>query len=74
MFFKIYSGKYQQNIAERFTRIPRVLKVWSQILDRPNLTQRCKRLATALTSTQVGVLPRRSDIEMGTKNSLHVLA
>jgi len=36
--------------------------------DRPNLTQRCKRFATALTSTQVAVLPWRYDAEMGTAN------
>jgi len=37
----------------------------------PNLTQCCKQFATASTSTQVAVLPWRSDAEMGTANSLH---
>jgi len=32
---------------------------------RPNLTQRCRRFATASTSTQVAVLPWRYDAEMG---------
>jgi len=45
-----------------------------QIPDRPNLTQSCKRFATASTSTQVAVLPRRYDVEMGTANLLHASA
>jgi len=42
--------------------------------DRPNLTQRCKRFATASTSTQVAVLPWRYDAEMDTANTLHASA
>jgi len=40
----------------------------------PNLTQRCKRFATASTSTQVAVLPWRYDEKMGTANLLHASA
>jgi len=59
-------------MAERSTRVPRVLEVESSFLKgRPNLTQRCKRVATASTSTKVAVLPWRYDAEMGTANSLH---
>jgi len=39
-----------------------------------NLTQRCKRFATASTTTQVAVLPCRYIAEMGTANSLHASA
>jgi len=42
--------------TERLTRLPPVREVWSLIPDRSNLTQRCKRFATASTYTQVGVL------------------
>jgi len=41
---------------------------------RSNLTQRCKRFATASTTTQAAVLPWRYDAKMGTANSLHVSA
>jgi len=37
-----------------------------QIPDRPNLTQRCTRFATASTFTQVALLPWRHDAKMGT--------
>jgi len=39
-----------------------------------NLTERCKRLATPLTSTQVTLLPWRSVAEVGPANYLHVSA
>jgi len=46
--------------AERLTRVPRVKEVVSSNpIGRPNLTQSCKRFATASTSTQVVVLPWR---------------
>jgi len=49
------------------TRVTRVREDGSSKPRRPNLTQRCKRFATALTSTQVVVLPwRYYDAEMGT--------
>jgi len=61
-------------MVERLTRVPRVREVESSFFkDRPNLTQRCKRFATASTSTQVAVLPWRYDADMGTANSLHAL-
>jgi len=44
-------------MAERFTRVPRVRESGVQILEQLNLTQRCKRFSTALTSTQINVLP-----------------
>jgi len=50
-------------MAERLTRVPRVREIWTQIPDRPNLTQRCKRFVTASTYTQVAVLPWRYDAE-----------
>jgi len=56
------------------TRVPPVWEVWSSISGRPNLTQRCKRSATASKSTQVAVLPWRYDAKMGTVNSLHASA
>jgi len=63
-------------MTEQLTRVPRVHKVWSSNpKGRPNLTQRCKRFAIALTSTrQVAVLPWRYDAEMGTASSLHASA
>jgi len=49
---------YFASTTERLTRVPRVREVESSNLKgQPNLTQRCKRFATALTSTQVAVLP-----------------
>jgi len=60
------------SMAERLTRVPQVRKVESSFSkDRPRLTQRCQRFATASTSTQKAVLPWRYDAEMGTANSLH---
>jgi len=48
------------SITERLTRVPRVREVESSFpKGRPNLAQRCKRFATASTSTQVAVLPFR---------------
>jgi len=48
------------SMAKRLLRLPRVQEVKSsKRKGRPNLTQRCKRLATASTSTQVAVLPWR---------------
>jgi len=38
--------------------------------DRPDLTQSCKRFATASTYKKVAVLPWRYDAEMGTANSV----
>jgi len=35
-----------------------------KVPDRPKLTQRCKRFATASTSTLVAVLSWRYDVEM----------
>jgi len=44
-------------VAKRLTRVSRVRKVEnSNPNGRPNATQRCKRFATASTSTQVAVL------------------
>jgi len=52
--------------------VPRVRVVESSDPNgRPNLAQRCKRFATASSSTQVAVLTWRYDTEMGTANSLH---
>jgi len=49
-------------MSERLTRIPRVREVESSNpKGRRNLTQRCKRFATASTFTQVAVLPWRYD-------------
>jgi len=42
--------------------------------DRPDLTQRCKWFAAASIYMQVAVLRWCYDAEMGTTNSLHVLA
>jgi len=62
-------------MADLLTRVRRVLKVDSSNPKyRPNLMQRCKRVATATTSTQVAVLPWRYDVAMGTANSLHASA
>jgi len=59
-------------MAEPLTRVPRVREVESSNpKGRPNLTQHCKRFATASTFTQVAVLPWRYDGEMGIANSLH---
>jgi len=45
------------SMAERLTRVPRVREVENSFLKgRPNLTQRCKRFATASTSTQVAIM------------------
>jgi len=61
--------------AKRLTRVPRVRDFESSNPNgRPNLTQRCKRFATASTSAQVAVLPWRYDAEMGTANSLQASA
>jgi len=62
-------------IKLNLTRVPRVRVVESSNpKGRPNLTQRCKRFATASTSTQVAVLSWHYDAEMGTANSLHASA
>jgi len=61
-------------MVEQLTRVPRVGRFGVQIPDRPNLTQRYKRFATASTSTQVAVLPWRYNAEMGTANLLHASA
>jgi len=62
-------------MADQLMRVPRVRGVESSNpKDRLNLTQRCKRFATASTSTQITVLPWRYDAEMGTANSLHASA
>jgi len=62
-------------MAELLTRVPRVREVEnSNPKGRPNLTPRCKWLATASTSTQVAVLPWCYDAEMDTANSLHASA
>jgi len=63
------------SMAERLTCVPRVWEVESSFPNgRPNFKQRCKRFATASTSTQVVVLPWRYDAEMGTANLLHASA
>jgi len=61
-------------MAERLTRGLMCERFGVQIPDQPNLTQHCKRFATASTSTNVAVLPWRYDAEMGSANSLHASA
>jgi len=53
----------KQPMAKQLTRVPRVRELESSFpKDRwSNLTQRCKRFATASTYTQVAALPWRYD-------------
>jgi len=61
--------------GERLTLVPRVPEVEnSNLKGRPNLTQGCKRFATASTSTQVVMLPGAITRRWDTANSLHASA
>jgi len=62
-------------VTKRLTRMLRVQEVESSFLKGwPNLTQRCKRFASASTCTHLAVLPWHYEAEMGTGNSLQALA
>jgi len=65
---------YSNSLAERLTRVPRVRRFGVQIPDRPNLTQRCKLLAIASTSTQIAAVLLSYDMAMGIANSFHILS
>jgi len=53
-------------LANHWTTVFTVI-AWGQEFEfQADLAQRYKRFATASTSTQVGVLPWRYDVEMGT--------
>jgi len=69
-----FSFKFTASMTERLTRVPRDRKSGVQIPEWPNLTQRCKRFATASTCTQVTVLPWRYEAELDTAKLLHVSA
>jgi len=45
------------SMDKRLTRVPHTGGLKFKFRGRPNLTQRCKRFATASTSTQIAVLP-----------------